>query len=114
MAFVERHGLPIWQLQQLLDFEGFGGVDVPYIGYTQLQLKIRGIKDYDKDILVFIQKDSKYSEQVPIVLGTLHIKDVIQSATKEELVKLGCTIPVPVIVLYLYAMSIVPSFTSRV
>ena len=24
MAFVERHGLPIWQLQQLLDFEGFG------------------------------------------------------------------------------------------
>ena len=26
----------------------------------------------------------------------------------------GCTIPVPVIVLYLYAISIVPSFTSRV
>ena len=89
MAFVERHGLPIWQLQQLLDFEGFGGVDIPYIGYTQLQLKIPGIKHYDKDILVFIQKDSKYSEQVPVVLGTLHIKDVIQSATKEELVKLG-------------------------
>ena len=54
MAFVERHGLPIWQLQQLLDFEGFGGVEVPYIGYTQLQLKIPGVKDYDKDILVFI------------------------------------------------------------
>ena len=89
MAFVERHGLPIWQLQQLFDFEGFGAVEVPYIGYTQLQLKIPGVKDYDKDILVFIQKDSKYSEQVPIVLGTLHIKDVIQSATKEELVKLG-------------------------
>ena len=89
MVFVEHHGLPIWQLQQLLDFEGFGGVEVPYIGYTQLQLKIPGIKDYDKDILVFIQKDSKYSEQVPVVLGTLHIKDVIQSATKEELVKLG-------------------------
>ena len=29
MAFVKRHGLPIWQLQQLLDFEGFGGVDIP-------------------------------------------------------------------------------------
>ena len=89
MAFVEHHGLPIWQLQQLLDFEGFGGVEVPYIGYPQLQLKIPGVKDYDKDILVFIQKDSKYSEQVAIVLGTLHIKDVIQSATKEELVKFG-------------------------
>ena len=89
MAFVKHHGLPIWQLQQLLDFEGFRGVDIPYIGYTQLQLKIPGIKDYDKDVLVFIQKDSRYSKQVPVVLGTLHIKDVMQSATKEELVKLG-------------------------
>ena len=89
MAFVKHHGLPIWQLQQLLDFEGFRGLDIPYIGYTQLQLKIPGIKDYDKDVLVFIQKDSRYSKQVPVVLGTLHIKDVMQSATKEELVKLG-------------------------
>ena len=64
-------------------------VDIPYIGYTQTQLKIPGIKDYNKDILVFIQKDSRYSEHVPIILGTLHIKDAIQSATKEELTKLG-------------------------
>ena len=89
ITFVKHHNLPIWQLQQLLDFEGFGGVDIPYIGYTQIQLQIPGIKDYNKDILVFIQKDSHYSEQVPVVLGTLHIKDVIQSATREELVKLG-------------------------
>ena len=88
MAFVKHHNLPIWQLQQLLDFEGFRGLDIPYIGYTQIQLQIQGVKDYDKDILVFIQKDSHYSEHVPVILGTLHIKDVIQSATREELVKL--------------------------
>ena len=35
---------------------------IPYIGYTQIQLQILGIKDYDKDILVFIQKDSRYLE----------------------------------------------------
>ena len=86
MVFAKHHGLPIWQLQQLLDFEGFGSMDIPYIGYTQIQLQIPGVKDYDKDILVFIQKDSRYSGQV---LGILHIKDVIQSATREELVKLG-------------------------
>ena len=89
MAFAKRYGLPIWQLQQLLDFEGFGGVDIPYIGYTQIHLQIPGIRDYDKDILVFIQKDSRYSKHVPIVLGMLHIKDIIQSATKEELSNLG-------------------------
>ena len=77
------------ELQQLLDFKGFGGVDIPYIGYTQIQLQIPGVKDYNKDILVFIQKDSHYSEHVPVILGTLHIKDVIQSATREELTKFG-------------------------
>ena len=91
MAFARHHILPIWQLQQLLDFEGFGGVDIPYIGYTQIQLQIPGVKEYDTDILVFIQKDSCYSEQVPVILGTLHIKDVIQSAIREELAKLGDT-----------------------
>ena len=49
MAFVKCHGLPVWQLQQLLDFEGFGGVDIPYIGYTQLQLKIPGINPFTSD-----------------------------------------------------------------
>ena len=89
MVFAKCHNLPIWQLQQLLDFAGFGGIDSPYIGYTQIQLQIPGVKDYDKDILVFIQKDSHYSEHVSVILGTLHIKDVIQSATREELTKLG-------------------------
>ena len=89
MAFAEKHELPIWQLWQLLDFEGFGGVEIPYIGYTQIQLKIPGIQGYDKDILVFIQKDSRYSERVPVILGTLHIKDIVESATKEELRNLG-------------------------
>ena len=66
MAFVKCHNLRIWQLQQILDFEGFGGMDIPYISYTQIQLQIPGVKDYDKDILVFIQKDRHYSEQVPV------------------------------------------------
>ena len=89
MAFAKCHGLPIWQLQQLLDFKGFGGVDIPYIGYTQVQLKIPGIQGYAKDILVIIQKDSRYSECVPVILSTLHIKDIVESATREDLRDLG-------------------------
>ena len=90
MAFAKCHNLPIWQLQQLLDFEEFGGIDIPYIDYTQIQVQIPGVKDYDKDILVFIQNNSHYSEQVLVILGTLHIKDVIQLATREELVFRPC------------------------
>ena len=39
MASAKRHGLPICQLQQLLDFEvlwGVGGVDICYIGYSMI------------------------------------------------------------------------------
>ena len=59
MGFVKRHGLPIYQLQQLLDFEGFGGVDIPYIGYTKLTLNIPEIEGFKRKILAFVQKDSK-------------------------------------------------------
>ena len=89
MAFAKCHELLIWLLQQLLGFEGFGGVAIPYIRYTQVRLQIPGIQGYEKNILVFIQKDSRYSEHVPVILGMLHIKDMIHSATKEELARLG-------------------------
>ena len=48
LDFVKRHKLPIFQLQQLLDFEGFGGVDIPYIGYTELTLDIQEIEGFKR------------------------------------------------------------------
>ena len=89
MEFVKRHDLPIFQLQQLLDFEGFGGVDIPYIGYTQLTLNIPEIEGFKREILAFVQKDSKYSAEVPLIIETLHINEILGCATAEELGKLS-------------------------
>ena len=89
MEFVRRHDLPIFQLQQLLDFEGFGGVDIPYIGYTELTLYIPEIEGFKREILAFVQKDSKYSAEVPLIIGTLHINKNLACATAEELGKLS-------------------------
>ena len=89
MEFVKRHDLPIFQLQQLLDFEGFGGVDIPYIGYTELTLDIPEIEGFKREILAFVQKDSKYSAEVPLIIGTLHINEILACATAEELGKLS-------------------------
>ena len=89
MEFVKRHDLPIFQLQQLLDFEGFGGVDIPYIGYTELTLDIPEIECFKREILAFVQKDSKYSAEVPLIIGTLHINEIFACATAEELGKLS-------------------------
>ena len=89
MEFVKRHDLPIFQLQQLLDFEGFGGVYIPYIGYTELTLNIPEIEGFKREILAFVQKDSKYSVEVPLIIGTLHINEILACATAEELGKLS-------------------------
>ena len=89
MEFVKRHDLPIFQLQQLLHFEGFGGVDIPYIGYTELTLNIPEIEGFKREILAFVQKDSKYSAEVPLIIGTLHINEILACATAEELGKLS-------------------------
>ena len=89
MEFVKRHDLPIFQLQQLLDFEGSGGVEIPYIGYTKPTLNIPEIEGFKREILAFVQKDSKYSVEVPLIIGTLHINEILACATAEELGKLS-------------------------
>ena len=89
MEFVKRHDMPTFQLQRLLYFEGFGGVEIPYIGYTELILAIPGIEGFKREILASVQKDSKYSAEVPLIIGTLHINEILACATAEELGKLS-------------------------
>ena len=63
----------IFQLKTLLDIEGSGGVDVPYLGYVEARLKIEGIKGLDEDSLFLVMPDSAYTARVPVSIGTLHI-----------------------------------------
>ena len=73
----------------MLEIEGSGGIDVPYLGYTEVNFQVPGVKALNEDILVVIQNDSAYSSWVPITLGILHIDMVIEKATSEELQHLG-------------------------
>ena len=73
----------------MLEIEGSGGIDVPYLGYTEVNFQVPGVKALNEDILVVIQNDNAYSNWVPITLGTLHIDMVIEKATSEELQNLG-------------------------
>ena len=65
------------------------GVDIPYIGYTELTLDIPEIEGFKREILAFVQKDSRYSAEVPLIIGTLHINEILACATAEELGKLS-------------------------
>ena len=88
-SFAQQLGLPFRQLESLLEIEGSGSIDVLYLGYTEVNLRVPGVKALDEDILVVIQNDSTYSAKVPVALGTLHIDMVVDQATPDELANLG-------------------------
>ena len=52
-------------------------------------LDIPEIEGFRREILAFVQKDSKYSAEVPLIIGTLHINEILACATFEELGKLS-------------------------
>ena len=82
-------GLPIRKLETLLDIEGSAGTEVPYLGYTELRFDIPEIAKFDHDVLMMVYPDSKYNHRVPIVIGTLHIDEVLDLATYDELASLS-------------------------
>ena len=68
-----------------MQIEGSGGLEVPYLGYVEVQLKIPEVKAFDQDVLLLIVPDSAHTQYTPISLGTLHIDMAIKLATEKEL-----------------------------
>ena len=66
-------GIPLQKFEVLLQIKGSALVDVPYLGYTEVNLQSPEIENFSEDVLMLVYPDSKYSGKVPIVLGTLYI-----------------------------------------
>ena len=73
LRLAKKLGLKIYQLETLLDIEGFEGNDVPYLGYVEARLQVTEISGMDKDSLFLVVPDSNYT-RVPVSIGTLHIE----------------------------------------
>ena len=89
LAWVKKLNVKSQQLWSILQIEGLGGLDVPYLGYVETRLGIPDIKAFDNDVLLLIVPDSAHSMCTPITLGTLYIDMVIKLATKKELQNLN-------------------------
>ena len=72
-----------------MQIEGSGGVEVPYLGYVEIHLKIPEIKAFDQDVLLLIIPNSAHTQCTPITLGTLHVDMAIRLATEKELKNLN-------------------------
>ena len=77
------------QLWSILQIEGSGGLDVPYLCYVETCLGIPEIKAFDNDVILLMVLDSVHTMHTPITLGMLHIDMAIKLATKKELENLN-------------------------
>ena len=71
-------------MNTLIEAEASGGGIIPYVGYVEAKLAIPGIKKMDKDSLFMVSNNSPYTTRVLIQIRTLHIREALQLATKEE------------------------------
>ena len=68
-----------------LKLRGWGGVEAPYLGYTECRLEIPEIKGFNEDVLMLVVNDTEYGARIPVLLGTLHINMILDKATLEEI-----------------------------
>ena len=54
LAWVNKPNLKPRQLQSILQIEGSGALDVPYLGYVETQFRIPEIKAFDNEVLLLI------------------------------------------------------------
>ena len=83
-SLVQALKLPVQKLNTLIEAEASGGSVIPYVGYVEARLTIPRINKMDKDSLFMVSYNSHYTNRVPIQIGTLHIREMLQLATKEE------------------------------
>ena len=88
-TWVKKLNLEPRQLQSILQIEGSGGLEVPYLGYVEVWLELPEVKAFNHDVLLLIVPDSAHMQCTPITLGTLHINMAIKMATKRELENLN-------------------------
>ena len=56
------------QLQSILQIEGSGGLEVPYLGYVEVCLGIPEVKAFDQDVLLLIVPNSTHTQSIPYYL----------------------------------------------
>ena len=89
LAWVKQLKLNPQQLQSVLQVEGSGGLDVPYLGYVETHLRVPKVKAFYTDVPLLIVSDSVHTMHTPITLGTLHIDMAIKLTMKTELENLN-------------------------
>ena len=82
LGWVKKLKLNLQQFHSVLQIEGSGGLEVPYLGYVETHLRVPEVKDFDTDVLLLTVPDSAHTTHTPITLETRHMDMAINLATK--------------------------------
>ena len=80
---------PLADLGLKLGVEGSSGTDIPYLSYTEANLKLPTANDYNSDqLFLVVEQHTMFGEQVPIQVGTNFQDEILAALPLQELVGL--------------------------
>ena len=90
IGYAEATGLEVKPLSLIMDrhvtMSLTAGQYSEAVGYTEFNLKIPRVSDYNMDRLALLSKDnSNYSKRVPVVLGTKTLDSIIYAMKEGEM-----------------------------
>ena len=90
--FLKKTELTLRPLENLglkLRIEGSAGTDIPYLGYTEANLRLPTANNYSSNQLFLIVKQhTQFGEQVPIQVGTTFQDELLTALPSQDLVGL--------------------------
>ena len=90
--FLKETGLILRPLENLglkLGIEGSAGTDIPYLGYTEANLRLPTANNYSSDqLFLIVEQCTQFGEQVPIQVGTTFQDEILTALPSKDLVGL--------------------------
>ena len=90
--FLKNVGLtmrPLTDLGLKLGVEGSAGTDIPYLGYTEANLKLPTANNYNSDqLFLVVEQCTMFGDQVPIQVGTNFQDEILAALPVQDLVGL--------------------------
>ena len=72
-----------------LGVEGSAGTDIPYLGYTEANLKLPTANNYNSDqLFLVVEQHTMFGDQVPIQVGTNFQDEILAALPVQDLVGL--------------------------
>ena len=90
--FLKNAGLTMRSLSDLglrLGVEGSAGTDIPYLGYTEANLKLPTTNNYNSEqLFLVVEQHTMFGDQVPIQVGTNFQDEILAALPVPDLVGL--------------------------